>query len=153
MNGERGFTLVEVVVSVVVLSISVGGLMLAFGTALRDSPRPNRLVQAGAIAEAYLEEILLLPMDDPDGIGGETARADLDDVFDYHGLSDSPPEDQTGTALPGLSAYQVDVSVVASGALGPGGSPVPAADAVRVDVRVRRGTEIDITLNGYRARY
>lgn len=150
---QAGLTLIELVISIVVLSVSVGGVLLAFGTGFASSARPDRLLQAAAIAEAYLDEILLHPVDDPDGVSGEASRDLYDDILDYDGLSESPPADQGGAGIAGLEAYQVDVSVVPAAALGPAGSAVAAADSFRIDVRVRRGTEVDVTLNGYRARY
>jgi MSHA pilin protein MshD len=51
--------------------------------------------RAVALAEAMMEEVLVLPYDDPGGgvtIGpddGETTRQDFDDIDDYHGFSEA----------------------------------------------------------------
>ena len=152
MNRQHGVTLIELVISLVIIGVGLASIILAFGTAGVAAARPDRTVQAVAIAEAYLEEISLQPFSDPDGVA-EGSRDLFDDIFDYHGLSESPPRDQDDVALPGLAAYQVDVSVLNTAALGPGGTQVPIAAAARIDVRVRRGTEIDITLTSHRTDY
>ena len=152
MRRQRGVTLIELVISLVIIGVGLASIILAFGTAGVAAARPDRTVQAVAIAEAYLEEISLQPFVDPDGVT-EGSRDLFDDIFDYHGLSESPPRDQDDVPLPGLAPYQVDVSVLNTAALGPGGAQVPVAAAARIDVRVRRGTEIDITLTSHRANY
>lgn len=153
---QGGLGLVEMVVSIVIISVAVAGVLLTFATTVRRSADPQLLEQAHAVAEGYLAEILLHPIDDP--AGGETGGAEpgetrdlYDDVQDYAGLLESPPRDQTGAVIAGLPGYQVAVSVSSSAALGPGGAQVPAGEARRVDVRVTYGSSIDITLSGYRS--
>ena len=104
--------------------------------------------QATAIAESYLEEILLKALVDPDGIDGESNRSEFDDIDDYDGLSDVGARDQFGNLLAGLGAYSVSVAVVPSSAL----PSVPAADAVRVDVVVSHVNDVNYVLSGYRTR-
>lgn len=152
MRRQGGITLIELVISMVVIGICLAGVLLAFNVGTAASAHPDRSVQAVAIAEAYLEEISLQPFSDPDGVA-EGSRDLFDDIFDYHGLSESPPRDQDGTVLTDLAAYQVDVTVQNTAALGPAGSQVPSAAAARIDVRVRRGVAIDITLTSHRTDY
>ena len=101
-----------------------------------------------SIANAYLEEISLKPFTDPDGMDGEAARADFDDVDDYDGLVDTGAADQFGALIPGLDSYTISVAVSPSSAL-PG---VGSGDAFRIDVRVSFPSIIDHTLTGYRTR-
>ncbi|MGH8578322.1 MAG: hypothetical protein ACREXJ_15695, partial [Gammaproteobacteria bacterium] len=76
----------------------------------------------------------------------------LDDVQDYDGLSNSPPQDQGGSVAdfapvdgePDLAGYQVDVDVTT-------GVDVNGVAMARVDVRVRFSTVVDFTLTGFRA--
>lgn len=68
-----GFSLIEVVIAIVILSIGVTGFItLAFNTT-KNSVDPQIRVQGNAIARAYLEEIMLNsfcePGFDPDGDG------------------------------------------------------------------------------------
>ncbi len=146
---QRGVTLVELLVSIVIVGIAAGAVLGVLASNTAASADPMIRHQASAIAEAYLEEILLRPYADPDGADGEVSRTAYDDLDDYDGLVESPPRDQFGNAIAGLAAYTVSVSVSNSSAL----PSVPAADAVRIDVTVSRGADVSLTLSGYRTRY
>lgn len=145
---QRGMTLVEVVISIVVIAIAVSAVLGVLARSVGRSADALVVSQAISIAEAYLEEISLKPFVDPDGVEGEVLRADLDDVDDYDGLVDAGAVDQFGNAIAGLAGYTVSVAVTASAAL-PG---VAAADALRVDVRVQFAPYVDYTLTSYRTR-
>ena len=149
MKHQAGATLVELLVSIVIVGIAASTILGIFSTTSASSADPMIRHQAAAIAESYLEEILLRPLDDPDGSDGETARADFDDIDDYNGLSDIGVRDQFGNTVTALSAYNVNVTVGTSTAL----AGVPTADTYRVDVRVTRGSDIDFVLSGYRTRF
>ena len=68
---------------------------------------------------------------------------------DYDGLLDTGAADQFGNPIPALAAYTVSVTVSSSAAL----TGVPAADALRVDVRVTQAPYIDFVLSGYKTRF
>ena len=146
-QSHKGFTLIEIVVAIVVIGIAASVILALLSTNVAASADPMIRQQAIAIANAYLEEISLRDFDDPDGMDGEAARADFDDIDDYNGLADSGARDQFGNPIASLSAYNVSVSVVSSAAL-PG---VPASDNYRIDVTVTR-TPVAITLSSYRTR-
>lgn len=145
---QRGVTLVEVVVAIVVVSIAVAAVLGVLSRNVGSSADAMVLSQAVSIAEAYIEEITLKPLADPDGVDGETARAAFDDVDDYDGLVDAGAVDQFGNAIPALSGYTVSVSVAGSAAL----PAVPSADALRVDVRVQHPPGVDLLLSAYKTR-
>ena len=145
---QRGMTLVEVVISIVVISIAASAVLGVLARSVERSADALVVAQAISIAEAYLEEISLKPFVDPDGIDGEALRTDFDDVDDYDALLDVGAVDQFGNAIAGLAGYTVSVAVNPSAAL-PG---VAAADAFRVDVRVQFAPYVDYTLTSYRTR-
>ncbi|MGB5256261.1 MAG: type II secretion system protein [Woeseiaceae bacterium] len=145
---QRGVTLVELLVSIVIVSIAASSVLGVLSMTTAASADPMIRHQAAAIAEAYLEEIMLKPITDPDGIDGEAARADFDDLDDYNGLVDTGARDQFGTPIAALGSYNVGVSVAPSSGL----PAVPAGDALRVDVVVTRGSDINFVLSGYRTR-
>jgi MSHA pilin protein MshD len=153
-----GVTLIELVISIVVISIAVTGTLLVIARTTRASADPMVQRQASAIAEAYLEEILAKPFYDPSlGPGGGPcpaavgSRASWDNVCDYDGLDDGGARDQFGAAVEGLSAYRVRVTVDAAGAtLGALSGP---ANVMRADVRVTHSLPIDLLVSGYRANY
>lgn len=145
---QSGVTLVELLVSIVIVSIAASGVLGVLSMTTAASADPMIRHQAAAIAEAYLEEIMLKPIADPDGVDGEAARADYDDLDDYDGLADAGARDQFGSLIAGLASYSVAVSVAPSSGL----PSVPPADALRVDVIVTHSADINFVLSGYRTR-
>jgi MSHA pilin protein MshD len=146
-DSQRGFTLVELVMAIVIISLALLGAIQVIIVTTTHSGDAVVDRQALAIAEAYLEEILLKDFSDPGG-GAESGRADYDDVGDYDGLSDSGARDQSGTAIPGLTDYTVTVSVV-DAALG----SVPSGHAKKVTVSVSHPNGINLSLAGYKTNY
>ena len=117
-RGERGATLIELVdIDRRHRDRGKRRARRAVEHAWGAAPTPWCMSQAVAIAEAYLEEISLKSFADPDGVDGEAARPDFDDVDDYHGLVDNGARDQFGTALAPLAQYTVTVTVTPSAAL------------------------------------
>ena len=143
---QHGMTLVEVVISIVVIAIAVGAVLGVLSRTVEHSADALLTSQAVSIAEAYAEEIALKPFADPDGSDGETLRSAFDDVDDYDGLVDVGVADQLGTPIAGLEGYTVAVTVTPSAAL----PSVAAADALRIDVRVQFPAFVDYTLSTYR---
>jgi MSHA pilin protein MshD len=146
---NRGVTLIELTVAIVIVAIAVTAVTGALAAISQRSADAMARAQAVAIAESYLEEILLKPIGDPDGIEPESGRASFDDVGDYAGLTDVGARDQSGNAIPNLSSYTVRVAVSPSAALGGIGS----ADARRIDITVSYGAGLSVTLSGYRTNY
>ena len=141
----RGVTLVELVIAMVVISIALGGVLLVMNYTTARSADPLLQRQAVAIAEAYLEEILLKPYADPDGVDGEGSRALYDDVDDYDGLADNGARDQSGAAIAGLGNYTVNVRVQPA--------TVNGEAMLRAQVTVGVPGGGSLTLAGYRANY
>jgi MSHA pilin protein MshD len=144
----RGFTLVELVVSIVVFAIAVFGVAnLLTAHALRSADRMIRQ-QATAIAASYLDEI----QQEPYGAGGNTVEANrslYNDVRDYNGLADMGAHNRSSSAVPGLADYNVSVAVVA-GVLG----GLPAGQAQFITVTVSHATSgRTVVMNGYRTRH
>ena len=145
---EGGVTLIELVISIVVVAIAASAVLGVLSRTAGHSADAMIVAQAVAIAESYLEEITLKPFDDPDGADGEGNRADFDDLDDYHGLVDAGARDQFGNPIAGLDGYTVSVAVVGSAAL----TGVDAANAARVDVTVSHAPLVNLSLSGYRTR-
>ncbi len=144
---SAGFTLIEIITTIVVLSIAATTIMSMFSNTIRSSANPMIQQQAISIAEAYMEEILLKPFNDPDGIGGET-RANFDDVLDYNGLNDGGALDQNGNPIASLGDYTVTVSVTNTGING-----IASADSFLITVNVAHTVLGSIVLNGFRTNY
>lgn len=176
-NVERGATLIELVTSIVIVSIAVFGLILAIAGVAGTSSDPLAERQGTAIAHSYLEEVLLAGFCDPNFIlpgqtcksqctasacsagacGGtgalkEASRDLYDDVCDYDGEGGAP-EDRNGIPLPGLGAYTVSVTVEDTGvSLGAPAISSNAGEVLRVDVRVSHAAlDSDIVLSAFKA--
>lgn len=138
---QGGFTLVELVIFIVIVSVGIAGILLVMNTVVASSADPMVRKQALALADSILEEILQKDYADPDGTSGETTRATFDDVDDYNGKTNS-----TFTDLPAsLASYLITIVVDAP-------APLNGVTVKRVRVTVSRGTE-SITLTGYRGNY
>jgi MSHA pilin protein MshD len=148
VHRQSGVTLIELIISIVVIAIAIGGVLGVLSQSVGRSADAMIMSQAVAIAEAYLEEITLKSFADPDGVPVEANRADFDDVGDYNGLVDVGARDQFGVAIPSLSRYTVTVTVAPSTAL----TGVPGADAERVDVTVTYAPNVTVKLSAYKTR-
>ena len=161
---SRGVSLVELVISIVIISVALTGVLVVMNRTQSKSSDPMIMHQTVAVAEAYLEEIMLKNFTDPDVDVGET-RPTFDDVDDYNALANNgcvntTPAcpvlgncacDQNGNPISGLSGYSVTVAVDANAAETLNG--IAAADVKRVDVTVNGPFSISITLSAYRTNY
>ena len=148
---QRGFTLLELVVTLVILGVAFAAIAGLVATLGGGSASPVLQTQALYIAEGYLEEAMLKAYTDPDGINeGCGASRDLwDDIGDYACLSTTPtaPTDSAGAAIPGLSRYRVTMSV---------GNPATVGGATtrRLEVRVTHiDGDFDLRLAALKAQY
>jgi Tfp pilus assembly protein PilV len=120
MKRIQGTTLVELIISIVILSVSATGIMMVITQTTSNSANPMIRSQGTAIAQAYMEEILAQPLVDPAGADTGSAEAgesrpSYDDVTDYNGLSDTTgARNQNGVLIDGLEGYNVSVSVAAA---------------------------------------
>ncbi len=145
----RGVTLVELIVTIVVVAVAVSGVLaLVTATGARSAENMQQ-VQAVAIAESYLNEILQKPF----GLdcAGTCTRVQMDKVADYNGLVDVGAHDATGTPVANLGSYTVQVTV-ANSALG-AAPAVPAAQSELVTVTVASPDGQTVALSGYRTLY
>jgi len=143
-SGLSGFTLLELITTVVVIAVAAPTLMSVFSSTIQTSADPMFQHQALSIAESYMEEILLKDF----AIGPETTRASFDDVRDYNGLTDVGARDQANNLIAGLNDYTVSVTVANDGLNG-----IAAADSLRIDLTVSHALIDDILLSGYRVNY
>lgn len=168
---QRGLTLIELVVFIVIVGVALAGVLTVLDHATRHSADPMVRKQALAVAEAILEEVMLQPFTwcDPndaqaatavsgaigatgcaataEGIGkegGETRGAlpPLDNVSDYDGESIS-----TNIAGGGAAPYAATVSVAQTAFNG-----IAADAALLITVAVSAGGET-IELQGWRTRH
>ena len=145
---QRGFTLIEVIVFIVVVGAGLTGILSVMNTVVKSSADPMVRKQAITIAESLLEEILLKEYGNPSGGYSGTVRAQFDDVGDYAGYTTTGGiVDVTGAAVAGLGSYNIApaVTVVDS-------SDLTGIAAKKVTVSVS-GPGVTISLSGYRSNY
>lgn len=153
---QAGFTLIEIVTTIIVVAVAAAALLGVFGGLIQSSADPAIQQQAVTIAESYMEEIRSKAFDDPDGaengLGsaeeGTGNRAIFDDVQDYNDLGTTEVRSQTNTPITELAAYSVTVVVD-----DPGLNGIPAADALRIRVTVDHPAIDALSLVGYRTDY
>ena len=153
---RSGLTLVEMVISISILSVGLVGTLQVVRVVGGASADPMIRQQVGAIADAYLTEVLMKDFHDPNlgAAGGvcptpEASRSLYDNVCDYDGTDDVGARDALDSAIPSLASYRVRVDVDTGDSLGGLSGP---ADLLRVDVRVTYSTNTDLTVSGYRSR-
>jgi len=149
MRHERGVTLIEMVIAIMIVAIAVGGVLGALAAISSRSSDAMVQQQAIAVAQAYLDEILQRWVVDPGGTPPNTGRGSWDTVDEYNGLVDVGARDQYGNAIPALAGYTVSVAVSASGGLG----GLPSATTRRIDVTVTHAPGVSVVLSGYRVNY
>ena len=169
-RARRGFSLVELVMAIAVAGIVLAGAVAIFATTARHSADPMIQEQAQLIAEAYLDEILIKRFYDPDTntvcpAPEGTGRGAYDNVCDYNningdgGAPGEAPRNQFGIAIPGLSAYNVVVTVDSSAPPTVGAPDLNglnntgAIRVLRVDVTVTGPANVGVVLTGYRTNY
>jgi len=128
IHHQTGVTLIELILSMVIISIALVGILAVMNLTAAHSADPVVQHQAVAIAESYLEEITLQAYSG----GVSSDRANFDDVDDYKTLPDTVVRDQQGNAVAGLSRYSVSVSV---------SSPMTLTDGVQ-------GKQISVSVSG-----
>ena len=147
---QRGVTLIELVVSIVIISIVVASIIAVFTVTTKTSADPMVRAQALAIAQSYLEEIMMQPY----ATDGATAgRANYNEVDDYNAITaGSVIEDQFGNTITALSAYSAEVNVALCTAAC--GSALNSAAAKKITVTISHsGLGIAVPLTAYRTDY
>jgi MSHA pilin protein MshD len=135
-------TLIELILSMVIISIAVTGVLSVITLSVRNSADPLIQQQALAIAEGYMEEILLQAYSDPDGTNVGETRATFDNVADYNNLNNTGAHDQNGGSISNLTMYNVSVSVA--------DQAVAGLTAKKVTVTVSSAALSGLVLVGYR---
>jgi MSHA pilin protein MshD len=110
VSRRAAFTLVETVISVLIVGVMMVAVLETIGASARDSVLQCEQCKATALAEQLLTEIVQCRYADPNDESGET-RATWDDVSDYDNLNEDPPLSRTGTPLAGYAGWQRTVAV------------------------------------------
>lgn len=151
MRHQAGMTLVELVITIVIIGIAAAALYSAMAAITGRSADPMLRQQSLAVAEAYLEEILLQPFVDSSGAicpAPPSSRASFDNVCDYSSLNDNGARDARGQPIAALASYGVRVTVTPQAWAG-----LVANRTLYVEVTVTDPAGQPVVLGGYRTCY
>ena len=180
---QRGATLVELIIFIVVVGTAVIGVLTVLDLSTKSSADPMVQKQALAVAEAVLEEAQLQPFTycDPDDASAATALGAADCTGGANGPNDEarlPLGPEAGETRAGAATPFDNVSDYHGLVIGPGITDiagaaipglgaytatvavanqalgaVPAADSLLITVTVTGPGDTTVVLNGYRLRY
>jgi MSHA pilin protein MshD len=176
---QRGVTLIELIVFIVIVSIAVASVIGVFALTTRNSADPLRRKQALMIAEGLLEEVELAQFTAcrPDSAEAATATTaagcggnaeamgpepgdtrPFDNVNDY-GNNANVFMDGSGNVLDanlapmGVTGYTATVSVQPAALNNIPGGPAGDPNVLRVTVTVTYDGNKSVALDGFRTRY
>lgn len=121
---NKGFSLIELVITIVVLGIALSALTSSIFTGVGRNADPLWQSKASQLSQAYLDEILSMRFAETSPLGGgaigtcfvagneadEINRSLYDDVDDYHALTETADFLDTTTAT-SYSGYTVSIEV------------------------------------------
>ena len=160
---HNGATLIELVMTIVIISVAIAGVVGAFALITGRSADPLNQTRAVELAQLYMDEIITRKYDHNAPQGGvprysggcsiateEGAgnRGLFNDVDDYDGLADSPPEDAEGP-LDGYNGFTVAVDVSCDA----GGLDLPAGQAKRIDLTITAPGDQNFSFTAYKANF
>ncbi|MDP2823610.1 MAG: type II secretion system protein [Sulfuritalea sp.] len=168
---QRGLTLVELIVFIVIVSVALVGVLSVLNLTVKSSADPMIRKQLLAVAEAILEEVQLQPFtlctpDDTNaaiatnattlaggcatsvqglGAGGAVRIADTDNVGDYAGVTLNPVTSVDGSYS--LTGYTAAIAVTPE-SLGPAAAQIiSAACASPTDCDALKVLRISVTVS------
>ncbi len=126
INSIKGFSLAEILVSVVVITVALVPLITILGQGVKRGKDPQRITVAQMLAQDIMEEIVCKLFDETPTTPHSTAQLgpdtgetrpgapttrNYDDVDDYDGYTESPPREVDGTTMPEYTGYTRSVVV------------------------------------------
>jgi type II secretory pathway pseudopilin PulG len=144
---RRAFTIVEAVISTVIVAVMFVAALSTVGAARITQHRAALVSRGRLLVESLLSEVLQQSYKDSDGAAvfgvesGEatTTRADFDDVDDFDGWSSSPPVGRDGTPLTSSTGWKRTVQVQWVDASDPGQVKAVETGVKRVTVTAAYG--------------
>lgn len=165
LNFQQGATLVELVMTIVIISIAIAGVVGAFALIAGRSADPLNQTRAVALSQLYMDEVLAKSFAEGAPIGGglvSAAKADctnlgpdgesrltFNDVDDYHNLNDSPPENSEQEQLAGYNRFRASILVACAG------TEVGLAnhEAKRIDITITDPSNNTYLFSAYRGNF
>lgn len=111
----RGFTLVEAVISIVIMGVLMAAALNGIGYAARDRRGQADMRRGRALISAMAREIMAQRYAEPNGVvstpAGGGSRTDFNSIRDYAGLTERPPLERDGRAVPGATGWTRTVTI------------------------------------------
>lgn len=160
---QRGATLVELIITIVIIGVAIAGVVGAFSLIVGRSADPLNQTRAVSLAQIYMDEILSRKYSEDTPQGGvprsigcsinteESDRAGYDDADDYNAINNESPRNAEGDLLdsPAYSGFSVSVSVICAGSeVG-----LPNDDAKRIDVTILDPSDQNYQFTAYRTNF
>ncbi|SOB76711.1 MSHA pilin protein MshD [Marinobacter sp. LV10R510-11A] len=157
-----GATLVELVITIVIISVAIAGVVGAFAVITGRSADPLNQTRAVGLAQLYMDEILSRKYDEATPPGGvpktsgcainteESDRENYDDVDDYNAINSAASENTDGELLgSAYSGFTVSVNVSCAG----GEVGLAADEAKRIDITIIDPSSQSYLFTAYRANF
>lgn len=175
---QRGFTLIEIIVGIVTLSIALVLLSTLLFPQAPRSAEPLLKARASALGQMFMNEIMGKAFDDNSDMSGgyvrcndttpvsctepgslsseEQSRSDYDDVDDFHGLSSDSGDDIDDVLLQGglderFAGFSFEISVVYSNDKGEQQTSIQRYK--RIDVTITAPNNQDFVFTAIRGDY
>ena len=152
---QRGISLIELIMFIVIVSVAVVGILLVLNVTEKSSADPLVRKQALAVAQSLLEEIELQDFNSVAGATTPVTQANRATqyhiVSDYNGFPNGATTgiySVSGAPIVGLEKYNASVTV-ANAAL----NGIAAGNAVLITVTVTDPQGNAIQVSGYRTAY
>ena len=131
MNCQRGLSMIEMIITMLVISIALVASLNSFSLIGGRSAEAMIQTKSLDLAQLYLDEILAQRFDEATGNGGTPpytgtcritndgeSRSDYDDVDDYHAINNEEPALIDSSLSTLYSGYTVSVSVFCDDTVG-----------------------------------
>jgi len=169
-----GFTLIEIIITIVFVSIAMVGILSAYTHAIKTSADPLQQIRAVELGQAYMDEIINKKFDENSAQGGiprcgssdvgqvactsvssfgpdgAETRSVFNDVDDYNGLNDFPSKDSLRNDRAGYVNYRAQVTVSHAGSELTGLNNI---DAKRIDIVITTPKGNTFSFSAYRVNF
>ncbi len=168
-RSQSGFTLIELVITIVVISIALAAMLGAFSSAMTHSADPMWRNKTIKLAQLYLDEILSKRFDENSPVGGVPAnattsctsigadvgeiRATYDDVDDFHNTTALAPVGASGSLHSSYDNYLITVEVACDNADGAVNSNGTDIHAKRIKVSITPPGQSTMVFYAYKGNY
>ena len=149
---SQGFTLIELVFAIVVISLGLAGILEVYTTVAKGSADPIVTKQMLTVAEEMVEELTIKPFATTTVTPSGCARSNFTSIWNYNNYSTTNQIcDAFGNAIASLNGYSVSVSVVTDNVT-LAGANVTSGNAAKITVTVSYGAK-SLSLITWRTNY